>query len=452
MHGVQHTTPPSDASQPSESVAAEGSANRLAVPPWIQLVGLPLIILFVWLFATAASHAVVVFVIAGLISLLLNPIVRAMIAVGVPRSLAVLLVFSVFSLIIAVLTVALVDTTATQAGRIRDNLPAYGAGLEQQITKLQHVLDHRKIGINLRDEGIRFVTQLEQKSTELSTRALDFGRTFVQSAAAAIFTVVLVIVVTIYMLLDAPRIGSFISSITPRDSNIEVLYQRLERSLLRYVMGQSLASLVMAISATIGLYILGITGLWPEASDLAIVFGLIVAITQFAPSIGAVLGSIPPIIAAAFSGFVPMIAVTILFILLHQIEGHLVIPKLMGAAIAVHPLLVIFGILAGAQIMGIGGILLAIPLLAVGREIVLFVRERVQLGAWPTDAPPVFAAVPGLSGSAADPQGTDQSDAMGAPMARIRSVVRQRIRPLRARRGRRFDNDDISADPTDTDS
>ena len=65
------------------------------------------------------------------------------------------------------------------------------------------------------------------------------------------------------------------------------------------------------------------------------------------------------------------------------IAAVIVVPKLMGAAIAVHPLLVIFGILAGAQIMGVGGVLLALPLLAICREVLLFVRERTYLARWP---------------------------------------------------------------------
>jgi predicted PurR-regulated permease PerM len=83
---------------------------------------------------------------------------------------------------------------------------------------------------------------------------------------------------------------------------------------------------------------------------------------------------------------VPVLSVLVFFLLLHQIEGHIVIPKLMGAAIAVNPLLVIFGIIAGAQIMGIGGVLLALPLLAVGREVVAWARENVSLAPWTADA------------------------------------------------------------------
>ena len=213
------------------------------------------------------------------------------------------------------------------------------------------------------------------------------------------------------------------------DSGVEQLYGRMERSLLRYTVGQTLASLVMGLSATFGMWLLGVTGIWPAGEQYAVLFGLFVAVTEFAPSIGPVIGSIPPIITAAFDGLGPAIAVALLFLALHQIEGHIVIPKLMGAAIAVHPLLVIFGILAGAQIMGIGGILLALPLLAVGREIVQFIAERISFEPWPTTEP----ALAGAAGSETPPP---------PPETRSSSIGRTLQTAIASRRRRRRDAGD----------
>lgn len=349
----------------------------MQVPPWVQLVGLPLVLLFGYLFVQAASHAVVVFLIAGLISLLLAPVVRSLVASGLPRLLSVFVVFGAFAALVAVITIGAVDLLAEQAGNIRQSSGDVTALAVERIDDVQGFLDDRGWEVDLRDQGVSFVEQLEERSTELSGEALAFGREFVTVLAEAAFNLVLIIVITVYMLLDAPRISRLFASLLPRDSGVETLFARMEKSLLRYTVGQSLASLVMGTSATVGLYLLGVTGIWDAGQEYAVLFGLFVAVTEFAPSIGPAIGSIPPIFTSLFDGLGPAIAVTLFFLLLHQVEGHIVIPKLMGAAIAVHPLLVIFGILAGAQIMGIGGILLALPMLAVGREIVQFVRERI---------------------------------------------------------------------------
>ncbi len=428
---------PEPHAEPAPTTPAGDAPVRLQVPPWVQLVGLPLVVLFGYLFVKAASHAVVVFLIAALITLLLAPLVRSLVRRGLPRLLSVFVVFGVFAGIVTVLTIGAVELVADQATKIRASADEVGTRAVERIDDMQDFFDARGWKVDLRDQGVRFVEQLEERSTELSGDALEFGREFVTVLAEAAFNVVLIIVITVYMLLDAPRLGRLFASMFPAGSGVEALGGRLERSLLRYTVGQSLASLVMGLSATIGLWLMGVTGIWPAGQEYAVLFGLFVAITEFAPSIGPVIGSIPPIVTALFDGIGPAIAVTLFFLLLHQIEGHIVIPKLMGAAIAVHPLLVIFGILAGAQIMGIGGILLALPLLAVGREIVTFFRERIALGSWPSPVPDAVLAAtstgsgvpePGVGTEDAGPGATPRRTAM---TARLQAALARR----RARRG-----------------
>lgn len=371
---------------------------QLQVPPWVQLVGLPMALLFGYLFMRAASHAVIVFLIATLISLLLAPVVRRLVSFGLPRLVSVLVVFGLFAASVTVLSIAAVDLLAQQATELRSSSDEVTTAVVKRIDDLQDFADRRGFNVDLRDQGIQFVEQLSDRSTELSGRALELGREFVAVLAEAAFNVVLIVVISIYMLLDAPRIGRLIASMFPAGTGVETMFGRMQHSLFRYTVGQSLASLVMGVSATVGLYVMGVTGIWEAGERYAVMFGLIVAVTEFAPSIGPVIGSIPPIVVAMFDGVGPTIAVLVFFILLHQIEGHIVIPKLMGAAIAVHPLLVIFGILAGAQLLGIGGILLALPLLAVSRELVQFLRERVALGSWSTDGNvPVLVGPDGIA-------------------------------------------------------
>ena len=75
----------------------------------------------------------------------------------------------------------------------------------------------------------------------------------------------------------------------------------------------------------------------------------------------------------------------LLFLAIQQLEGHLIVPNVMGRSLRLHPLLVIFGLLAGGEIYGFPGILVALPLLAAGRAAWEFFAERVQLQQWPGD-------------------------------------------------------------------
>ena len=77
-----------------------------------------------------------------------------------------------------------------------------------------------------------------------------------------------------------------------------------------------------------------------------------------------------------------MLWVAVLFLVIHQVEGHIVVPNVMGSALRLHPLLVIFGLLAGGEIYGLAGILVALPLLAAARAAYEFFAERVELEPW----------------------------------------------------------------------
>jgi predicted PurR-regulated permease PerM len=89
--------------------------------------------------------------------------------------------------------------------------------------------------------------------------------------------------------------------------------------------------------------------------------------------------------------------VFLLFLGIHQIEGHVVVPKVMGSALRLHPLLVIFGLLAGAELYGLPGVLIALPLLAVLRATYEFFSERVELEDWQAGVVPVEVDVEATS-------------------------------------------------------
>src|SRR5205823_6077001 len=100
------------------------------------------------------------------------------------------------------------------------------------------------------------------------------------------------------------------------------------------------------------------------------------------PYLGPWLGAVPPLVYALVVHPISALWVAILFLGIHQLEGHLVVPNVMGRSMRLHPLLVIFGLLAGTAIDGIGGALMALPVLAVGRATWEFFAERIVFEPW----------------------------------------------------------------------
>ena len=109
---------------------------------------------------------------------------------------------------------------------------------------------------------------------------------------------------------------------------------------------------------------------------------LFVAFTELIPYLGPWLGAMPPFFYALAVHPVSAIWVALLFLFIHQVEGHVVVPNVMGSALRLHPLLVIFGLLAGGEIYGLPGIFVALPLLAVVRAVWEFFGERIELERW----------------------------------------------------------------------
>jgi predicted PurR-regulated permease PerM len=107
-----------------------------------------------------------------------------------------------------------------------------------------------------------------------------------------------------------------------------------------------------------------------------------VALTEVLPYLGPWLGAVPPGIYALVVDPFAILWVTILFLAIHQIEGHIVVPNVMGSALRLNPLLVIFGLLAGFEVYGLVGALVTLPLLAATRAIWEFFSERLALESW----------------------------------------------------------------------
>jgi predicted PurR-regulated permease PerM len=368
-------------------------AEKIQIPRWIQLVGLPLVLLFLWVLAGAARHVVFLFLIASLIAFLLNPLVRGLNRLRIPRGFGVALVYLAFVAMILAAAVALgsvvVDQTKSSATRVNDYFTVeHGrpgtTHADRDVDRFQHWLDtHRLGGIDIQKQGHDLVDQIRKKDvTKYTSQVIDFVEGAAIGTIKFLFSLVLVIVVSIYMLLDMPRLARAVDRRFPPHPGSSPLLTRIERSLASYVRGQVLLSLIIGTSAGLGLWLLGTLGWVPGMDQYAVLFGAWVAATELIPYLGPWLGAVPPFIFALVVHPVSAIWVGLLFLGIHQIEGHIVVPNVMGSALRLHPLLVIFGLLAGGEIYGLPGALVALPLLAAGRAIWEFFAERVTLEPW----------------------------------------------------------------------
>ena len=369
---------------------------KILIPRWIQLVGLPLVVVGGWLLISAVNGAVFIFVVAALIAILLNPIVRAFCAMRIPRGLSVLLVYVCFAVAIGGMSVIAGTVIAREvqsvANRVNDQFHKDASGVtpaDRKLHELQRWLNHSSpVKVNVVGPGERLVHHIDVSHLQkYSGQAVSVVQSLVITVFESLFNLVLVIVVSVYMLLDAPRLSRFLRRVFPGTGPDDDLVSRVERALLAYVRGQTMVSLAVGASAGVGLWLLGVTGVFPGGSTYAIAFAAWVAIVEIIPYLGPWLGALAPAVVAATQSLTAVIAVAILFLFIHQVEGHVIVPKLMGGAVKVHPLVVIFALLAAGELYGIAGVLLAMPLVAIGREVAAFLLERMSLEPWRAGGP-----------------------------------------------------------------
>jgi predicted PurR-regulated permease PerM len=266
-------------------------------------------------------------------------------------------------------------------------------GAAQDLTRLQHWLDgHRLKRIRVQKQGTKFLDSIGTKDVEKYTsKALNWAEGAGLAVVGLLFSVVLVIVVSVYMLLDMQRLAGAVDRRFPPRPGTTPLIERMEQALASYVKGQLALSLIIGISAGFGLWMLGLVGLMPNGGRYALLFGVWVGIAELIPYIGPWLGAAPPVVYALVLHPLSALWVALLFLGIQQLEGHVVVPKVMGHSLRLHPLLVIFGLLAGGEIYGFPGILVALPLLAAGRAVWGFFAERLELASWAPDETAVGA-------------------------------------------------------------
>lgn len=362
---------------------------RTVVPRWVQLVLLPLAIIAAFLLAKAAGKVLLIFIIAALIGLILNPAVDFLQRRGrLPRGLAVLTVYLGFFVALAGIGLLLANPVSNQVEAFAHNLPHLIKEGESALAGLQKTLNKAGLHVKLVGHGKTALQTLEETVKKSATSLVSTAGSVLSQAAGAIVDVVLVFVLSVYVLLYGKNIGRLVRrAMPPGDGSKADDYPHLvQRAVSRYVGGQLLFSVIMGTTAGLALYIYGVLGIFPDGRTYAVAFGAFLGFMELIPYLGPVLGAVPPVLVAFFTDPITAVWVALLFLGIQQLEGHIVAPQIFGHTLRINPLIVIFGLLIGDQIWGVIGALVALPILSVLRETVIYLSRHLELEPWRRDS------------------------------------------------------------------
>jgi putative heme transporter len=358
----------------------EPSPGKIVIPRWVQLGVLPVLLLFAWFTLMAIGQVVFVFLLAGLIALVLNPLVHGLERIRIPRFAGVFLVYLLFVAVLALIVAIVWPPASRQLHNLMVALPNMTDPAGDTVQRLQALANRAGLNIDVGSQLRAGLTAIANRIPQFTGSMVDVGVSVVRSATL----LVIIVVVSIYMLLDGRRIGRFVAGHFPtRSASDGEEYVRAARgAVVGYVKAQVLLSAILGASVGVAMWLLSIIGAFPSGGHYALFFGVWAALMEAVPYLGPVLAAVPPTVVAVFDSPLAALWVIITFILIQEIEGHVLVPVIMGSRFRVHPLVVIFAVLAGGEIHGITGMLIAIPLIPLVRETIDFIRPRLSFESW----------------------------------------------------------------------
>ena len=359
------------------SVGERVSAKKLVVSTYLQYVLIALGALLLFAFVRQLGGVLLTFLLAAILAYVLNPLVRLLEGWRIPRVVAVI---GVFVALVAAVSAALLVLIIPAAGQVHDLIQNPGVLAEGATRLLNRAQELPYVGEQIattdQAELEQFVQSNAPSAGQVFSGAMGFiGGVF--GVFGAVLDLVLMLIISIYLLLDRERIARATLRAVPatiRNQTVE-LFHAVEEALVKYVKAQLLLCAIMGI---IGWAIAYFT-----FGRYAVLIGLWVGFTEIIPVLGPFLGAIPAVVIALFDGGVTLaLLVAALFLVAQQLEGNVLQPRIMGGSVGVHPLWVLFATLAATALYGVVGAAFDVPIVDIIAAASRYLRETLLLERW----------------------------------------------------------------------
>ncbi|WP_414648459.1 AI-2E family transporter [Dyella sp.] len=332
-----------------------------------QLLAITVVIaLFIWLLAPVLMP----FAIAAMLAYLGDPLANRLERLGLGRTLAVSIVFVVLILVIVATLLLLVPLIARQIENLVENFPRYvewarNVAMPWLQTKLH--LDPNAFDTD------RLMAQIKEHIGSIGSVLGTLSRSGF-GVVMWLTNLVLIPVVWFYLLRDWDRLVGWIDRILPRsiEPTVAHLAREADAVLGAFVRGQLLVMLALAIYYGVALTLIGIS--------VGPLIGMVAGLLSFVPYLGFITGFAAAIIASLVThgDWTHLLMVIGVFVVGQLLEGYVLVPRLVGEKIGLHPVAVIFAVLAGGYLFGFLGVLLALPAASVILVLLRYLAQRYK--------------------------------------------------------------------------
>lgn len=369
-------------------------------PPWNRTTKVIVVVfgllLVLWLMARFRT-LIGMLVIAAILGYLLEPVINFINQrTTLRRGLIITLVYVTLAAVVLGGFFALGVASYQQVGSLIDLLPGLIEEVGDSISLLVNRTEPLHFGPITIDPILipwdRLTDQLLGMLDPVLSQSTTFVSRFATSTARTVFNVVFIFIISVYMAIDLPNFGDYIKSVAQQPGyreDAEQLLPGLSRIWRAYLRGQIILGLVIFVVVWLGLTILGVQN--------SLALGLLAGILEFVPTVGPVVSAVVAILVALFQpgnylGLEPWqyaLVVLGLMVIIQQVENNFLVPRIVGGALDLHPILVIVGVFMGASLAGILGAILAAPIVASVKLLTQYAwRKLFDLQPFPEEEPP----------------------------------------------------------------
>lgn len=332
---------------------------------------LSILLFFVVCFFLYLCRAVLLpFIIAALFAYLMSPILNKMMFFGLKRWVAVVILTIGLIALLVIVFIKFVPIIYNDINVLINNFSVY----TEYVKNLTLIIQQKiaiYVPINSQNE---IFTQLTGKTSDLTSGAIKEISYLLKKLFSVFYIIIFLPVLTFFMLLEYHKFKKIIIDIVPAKyvEPIISIYYEASSVLSRYIRGQIIEVIFVAGATIIGLSILGI--------NYAFLIGIIAGVCNLIPYLGPLVGLIMGVIVTAvqFHSFGMVFEVMVLFFIIQQIDNNIIQPVVVGRNVQLSPVSIVFALLAGTEIFGIMGMLFAVPILALTKNVFLIFIKRYK--------------------------------------------------------------------------
>ena len=312
------------------------------------------------LFVGAVKAILMPFILAFVLAYILHPVVEKLVAKKLGRGISTGLVVVGFCLFVIAIALILVPLLQSQIVDFMKRIPKFSEAIWERINA---VLVYAKDSIS-QEQLSEIYASVSGTVTRVLT-AIGASLSHILSSGVALFNILALILITpvvlFYILKDWVVIQQQIGGLMPKSKEKQImsLWGEIDRTLSGFIRGQTLVCLSLAVFYALGLFLVGL--------DYGVLVGLLAGILSFIPYFGFGTGLILSIFLGLMQGLSwgEWTGLATVFILGQILEGYILTPRLVGNRVGLHPVWVMFALLAGGVLFGFVGILIAVPVAAV---------------------------------------------------------------------------------------